>query len=388
MPLRRYDFFSGNDLYPKPLKSSEETFAFGGKISRASRLLSYIPFGKKLLPDTNPAGECWAIDITRNATLVALGMGVAGGGSYLQRYRFNGDLISWLVPPSSGNPTGSVYDMSYHPHTSEYMAIAHENAPYITVFNTYGVFWGAVTAPSILPTGNGRGVSWSPDGKHLAVAHANSPYLTVYRFDNPITASPTFTKLTSPVTLPTGDAYCIEWSPDGKHLAVGHVNAPYITVYRFDGSTLTKVANPATSVGSAVRGLAWSPDGRYLSLALLGGTSWAIYNFENGSFGERASYGSGGSTNYDTIWSRDGRMVFFANSGGAVLANGFDGVRVTGGFFTSPGGTPIKLKLSEDGYFLAVAHTVAPYCSIYATATLGSLNPGPMLVLEQPSNAP
>jgi len=42
------------------------------------------------------------------------------------------------------------------------------------------------TVPDVLPAGNGRGVSWSPDGQYLAVAHVGSPYVTVYKRDGEI----------------------------------------------------------------------------------------------------------------------------------------------------------------------------------------------------------
>ena len=38
-----------------------------------------------------------------------------------------------------------------------------------------------VEDPSTLPTGNGYGCAFSPDGTYLAVAHTNSPYITIYK---------------------------------------------------------------------------------------------------------------------------------------------------------------------------------------------------------------
>jgi WD40 repeat protein len=81
--------------------------------------------------------------------------------------------------------------------------------------------------PATLPTGYGYGVAWSPNGEFLAVAHVNSPYITIYQ-----RSGTTFTKLADPATLPTNHGYGVAWSPNGEFLAVAHINSPYITIYQ------------------------------------------------------------------------------------------------------------------------------------------------------------
>ena len=44
--------------------------------------------------------------------------------------------------------------------------------------------------PATLPTGDGRGCAFDPTGTYLAVAHENSPYITIYK-----RSGDTFTKL-------------------------------------------------------------------------------------------------------------------------------------------------------------------------------------------------
>ena len=34
--------------------------------------------------------------------------------------------------------------------------------------------------PDVLPTGNGCGTAWSPDGQYMSVAHT-SPFITIYK---------------------------------------------------------------------------------------------------------------------------------------------------------------------------------------------------------------
>ncbi|HOK44196.1 MAG TPA: hypothetical protein PLD49_11110 [Thermoclostridium caenicola] len=94
--------------------------------------------------------------------------------------------------------------------------------------------------PSTLPTGDGWGCAFSPNGKYLAVAHDSSPYITIYK-----RSGDTFTKLSNPSVLPTGAARGCAFYPDGIYLAVAHDSSPYITIYKgeyqanlyIDGST-------------------------------------------------------------------------------------------------------------------------------------------------------
>jgi hypothetical protein len=56
--------------------------------------------------------------------------------------------------------------------------------------------------PEDLPTGTGRGTSFSPNADYLSVAQSASPFLTIYK-----KSGDTFTKLPNPSVLPTGFGY-------------------------------------------------------------------------------------------------------------------------------------------------------------------------------------
>ena len=43
-------------------------------------------------------------------------------------------------------------------------------------------------------------------------------------------------KLADPATLPTGDGYGVAWSPNGEFLAVAHDTSPYLTIYQTAGT--------------------------------------------------------------------------------------------------------------------------------------------------------
>ena len=92
--------------------------------------------------------------------------------------------------------------------------------------------------PATLPTGTGRGCAFDPTGTYLAVAHNNSPYITIYK-----RSGDTFTKLADPSTLPTDTGWGCAFDPTGTYLAVAHNNSPYITFYDGFSRTVFKTGN-------------------------------------------------------------------------------------------------------------------------------------------------
>ena len=108
----------------------------------------------------------------------------------------------------------------------ERIAVAHDISPYITIYKRSGDTFTKISNPSSLPTGNGNDCAFSPDGMYLAVAHANSPYITIYK-----RSGDTFAKLSDPSSLPTGNGEGCAFSPDGMYLAVAHSGSPFITIY-------------------------------------------------------------------------------------------------------------------------------------------------------------
>ena len=116
--------------------------------------------------------------------------------------------------------------------------------------------------PATFPAGHGRGCAFDPTGTYLAVAHLDSPYITIYKRDGD-----TFTKVADPATLPTGIGEGCAFDPTGTYLAVAHSSNPYITIYKRSGDTFTKVANPSTLPTGTGQGCDFDPTGTYLAVA-------------------------------------------------------------------------------------------------------------------------
>ena len=147
------------------------------------------------------------------------------------------------------------------------LAVAHNNSPHITIYNTSD--WSKVANPAQLPPNTANGCAFSPDGSLLAVAHNTSPYITVYDTSD-------WSKVANPAQLPAGTANGCAFSPDGSLLAVAHATSPYITVY--DTSDWSKVANPAQLPANTGNGCAFSPDGSLLAVAHDNSPYITVYN--------------------------------------------------------------------------------------------------------------
>ena len=118
--------------------------------------------------------------------------------------------------------------------------------------------------PNILPTNSAKESSWSSDGTYLAVAHQNSPYITIYK-----RSGDALTKLANPSSLPSNTCFSVDFSSDDTYLAVGSDNAPYILIYKRSGDTFTKLANPSSLPANSANTVDFSSDDTYLAVVLI-----------------------------------------------------------------------------------------------------------------------
>ncbi len=187
-------------------------------------------------------------------------------------------------------------------------------------------------------------LQWSPNGIYLAAAGtvggATNNDLFIYKFDRTTETLAEIISLNPDGGSTSDDMRALNWSPDGHYLAVGgavgDTTGADLLIYKFDQSreTLTQVTsvNPdGGSTGDIVESINWSPDGKYLAV---GGTidgatgnDLLVYSFDRGTatLTPVASVNpDGGSTNetiFTVQWSPDGMYLAAAGSIGGTTNN-------------------------------------------------------------------
>ena len=156
-------------------------------------------------------------------------------------------------------------------------------------------------------------LQWSPDGKYLAVGSIGTPKFSVYKFEHEA-----LTQVGSVLNFGGGGDYArgIAWSPDCKYIAVGATVSVATTqafyLISFDGSDLTTVAAPSEFQGFDVKDIDWHPSGKYLTIA--GNDNEDIgdlllYSFNGVSLDSVTSVSFGSSNTVASRWSSDGRFL-------------------------------------------------------------------------------
>ncbi len=197
--------------------------------------------------------------------------------------------------------------------------------------------------------------NWSPDGKYLAVGgkgaingggFSNTNQVRIYEFKNDNLYPITSVSLGAGATL-----FSMKWHPSGKYLALGSYNAGTVgafpsgnnlRIYSFDGVTLTEVTslNPTY----AVMGVDWSHDGKYLAIGTFNCPSdypdnpyshsvynpgkLRIYEFQNYSaLTQKAIYPSASSNMgfFGVSWGPDNQYI--AANYTAIGGSGYSGSR-------------------------------------------------------------
>lgn len=374
MSIDRIDKFFGDDHSIKLVnRSVPEDFSFGSRPIRASRMSGLLLPGMKLPTPSGVPTTGDGLCVSWSPTGRTL-MGGFSATSYFKGFTFDGENFTLMAPPTSF--TALIDSIDWAPN-ARFLSVCSAASPYLNVYAfTEPNFFAAISIPnpSHIPPNRCLNASWSPDGRMLAVSHFDSPYISVYKLNLNISniALSTLTKISNPGILPTGASSACSWSPDGKYLAVGHTVSPYLTVYKFNGTTLTKIPGPTTDAPSdQAEGLSWSPDGKILTVCAVAYPYVRSYLFENGAFRSGAFSFDGGfnpSRSIDCEWSPDGRFLAVGYVSSPYLhVYTFDGGAFTQNRTpdTALPGSVSGVSWSPDGRYLSASHVGSPRMSTY-----------------------
>ncbi len=175
--------------------------------------------------------------------------------------------------------------------------------------------------------------TWSPDGEHLAVGGINPVYgaggfnnterLRIYSFAN--------NALSPVISIPSGSSseiYSVSWHPSGKYVAIGCYNTGNdggflaqvnLRIYSFEGGVLVPVVG--YDFGSNTRtpaAIQWSADGKYLAVGTCdgrptanptAGTGLYVFEFQDYSSLVQKATWSTSSAVLNLSWVFDNRFI-------------------------------------------------------------------------------
>ena len=249
-----------------------------------------------------------------------LAYGPGKTGNNVKIFGFNGTALSEVASNSFRSPSRMAWSQN-----GTYLAVVGSHYPTtLSVFEFNGTTLTRVDDFSTLSSANH--VTWSPDGAYLAITwnywEDNFPdiiYLgkvEILSFDG--------SSLRTELQTDMGEnAYSIDWSPDGDHLALGYEDYPgrYLDVFNTyldrNGKMVMNLED-SYDLGVAIYGMDWSSNGHYLAV---GGSSSGhechICSFDGSILTTESSWVFGGGWVIDLDWSSDGNYLAIGGKDGS-----------------------------------------------------------------------
>lgn len=210
------------------------------------------------------------------------------------------------------------------------------------------------------------GLDWSPNGKYLALSHTQAPFVTIFKIDGEY-----FAKIKDFDSQITSTAYNCSFSPNSDYLSIAHTQYPYITNYKIDeNDNFIKLDNPDTLPTLTANSCSWSNDGKYLCVAYSEKPFINIYEKDkedNFIKLDDPDVSPTGVAN-NCCFSYDNKYlcvvhekapcisIYENNNGKFEIVNKFNSLKE--GYGQSCG-------FSKDGEYLAISYSTKPYLSVY-----------------------
>lgn len=270
-----------------------------------------------------------------------------------------------LLPTPPVDNSNQVNDISFS-SDGLYVALALNDAPFISIYKRSGDNLVKMATPSIAPTGAGRGISFGKGSDFLLVAHEVSPFFTFYKRNGEI-----FEKRANPETLPNGLCTCCAFSPDGKTFALGSSAGTRINIYEATPEgVLTRSTDPSKLPTGSMSALRFSADGIYLSAGFSAGEFIINYKWNGTRFvALPAPSAPPASGVLSLAYSPDSTYLAFSTSnttGRAIFVYKRAGDSYN---LIATANVPLvqlaqKMAFSSDGTKLALGQQVSPFLAI------------------------
>ena len=237
---------------------------------------------QQFIPTILPGSIVRSVNWSPDGKFLAVG---TDSGTQVRIYRFD-PITPSLQQVVTATPGNSPRSVDWSPD-GMFLAVGSTNTPFIRVyrFDPIAQTLELLAAPDVIP-GAQTYLNWSPDGRFLGTGSTNAS-IRVYRFD-PLASTP-LQQVTTQTSPFSSGVFSINWSPDGIFLAIGELTAPRVSVLYFDSiasslSLVVSVPNDGTSTpAGAAQTMNWSPDGRFLAVGFestSGAGPLRVYRFD------------------------------------------------------------------------------------------------------------
>lgn len=213
------------------------------------------------LPDLPAFNKlCYAVAYSGDGSLLAVAGG-EGSDGLVRLYSRSGDTYTALAGfQQPSNPPGRVMCIRFN---ADHLLVGHTNSPFLSIYkaNANG-WWTPVPSPfDTAPSGPVSRIAIDPVGSGFVIGDNVSAGLSFYGRDGD-----TYSRLGDPAVTPSASVASLSHSPDGKNLAVGLLDTPYIQVYKWGTEVVTlptyELSFAQSAIGTNVPALwAISPDG-------------------------------------------------------------------------------------------------------------------------------
>jgi len=216
-----------------------------------------------ILSETIGSGVGQEMILYNDRTLITV---IEGSSPYIKTYVQTNNIYEPLYPNPFTDITGDAFGISKS-NNGKFIAIAHDSAPYITV---YKVISDSLLLKSFdikpytytLPDGDVKSIAISNEDDYVAIASSQEDYIALY---NSIDGN--ITRLKSPDSLPTGQATSIDFSKNDKYIAIGYQTSPYINVYKLNKSNHnTTLLNINYAYNNEINTVAFDEGNKYLAI--------------------------------------------------------------------------------------------------------------------------